>query len=93
MKPGDCPSSRPRGTLLVWACVAMLGACADKPLQLAQSSNTVSAELQAQRAARPASAASHAATTPAAAAAAVPLPSPPPRNEAASEVSPIATDC
>jgi len=83
MKPGHCHfSPAPARSLLACAVLTLLAACADKPLKLADSGNTIRAELQAQSQAanRPA-----APNPQAAAAAAVPLPAEPPRSEAAGE--------
>ncbi|MBT9501353.1 MAG: secretin N-terminal domain-containing protein [Burkholderiaceae bacterium] len=83
MKPGHCQFSPPAArSLLTLAAVVLLAACADKPLKLADSGNSIRAELQAQSQAanRPA-----APNSQAAAAAAVPLPAEPPRSEAAGE--------
>lgn len=60
--------------LALSAAVALLAGCADKPLQIAQPSQSLREELQAQRATPPARAASD----PAAMAQAVPLPAPAP---------------
>nr|WP_316639405.1 secretin N-terminal domain-containing protein [uncultured Roseateles sp.] len=82
MKPGHCHFSyRPGRSLLACAVITLLTACADKPLKLAESGNSIRAELQAQsQATRPTAPSSQAA-----AAAAVPLPAEPPRPEAAGE--------
>ncbi|MCE4539380.1 secretin N-terminal domain-containing protein [Pelomonas sp. P7] len=64
----------PAPRLLACAVAALLAACADKPLQVAQPSQSLREELQAQRAAAP----GRAASSPAAAAEAVPEPPPAP---------------
>jgi len=63
----------PRRLLLVSAAVALLAGCADKPLRVAQPSQALREELQAQRALPPAPAASEPA-----AAQALPVPAPAP---------------
>ncbi|RTL39032.1 MAG: pilus (MSHA type) biogenesis protein MshL [Burkholderiales bacterium] len=68
----------PAPRLLVLSAAVMLAACADKPLRIAQPSQTLREELQAQRPAPPASAPSQPA-----AAQAQPVPAPPPAVAAA----------